>query len=154
MASAIDDETAQAVIALWKATPALVALAKLPPQLDRLTTGQTMPYVQIEVKKEKDPERCSSQHFYDYREVTLTVYGTRPQIVPCIPAIVAVFNRQLATGPNPANPTATLIFPGSTYLYRWWELGHGDIVEDEKRKGGENIYKAVVRGECATVRIG
>lgn len=154
MADPVDDDTLAAVLALWKATPALAGLLDRLPETGRLKapaeSPRKLPYGQLACEKGRDAQRYAGTASHkDYRKVTITLYGTREQAVDGLAKVLATFSSQLGGVNQP-----TLAFPSGAKFICWWPLNDGRLEQDETTRQGLDVWRAVVEGEIRSVREG
>lgn len=136
----IDDDTQAAVRSLWLATPELqdgigeLFGGDVPEQL-------TARYALVECAKGKDNQRMTGGVYYDFRNVTLTVFGPKPVASAALAAVLTVFNR-----------ATTLTLPSGARFVRWWPLNDGALSMEKGRRRGEEMWRGVVKGEVWSVR--
>lgn len=136
----IDDDTLQAVVALWRGTPNLQgAIGDL--RAGDLPSGLPALYAAVECVKGRENERMTGGIFHDYRDVTITLYGRKADVSPAVANVLTVFNR-----------LTTLTLPSGARFIRWWPLNDGELVKDGGRRKGEEMWRGVVRGEVWSVR--
>jgi hypothetical protein len=99
-----DQETAEAMVSLWLATPALVGLVHGGIHKDRLVIPSARPYARIQVKQGPKPNGFSTGlRYLDYREATITVWGIGDVAVGSIvPTIIQTFDNKVLTFTNAA----------------------------------------------------
>lgn len=155
---AIDDDTEAAAIALWESAVQLSSLFASPPRTGRLKStapGQDVqtsgPYVVLDSKLLKrdliGADKDGLAYWNDYREVTMTVYGLRADVVKGIGLILAVFNRKLG-----APGLQSLSYPSGARFMRWWPVGNAVIEEDKDAKAGKDVWKGTIKAEVWSVR--
>lgn len=141
MADAVDEDTLEAVAALWRATPALTALAAAP-AAGRIRGPLTPPYAQAESRFEKNELSGTGGAWHDFRRVTLTVRGAKADVVALTKAMGAVFNLQ-----------TTLTFPSGARFMRWKAAnGGGSLGQEQDQAGGSDVWAARIEAEVWTVR--
>ena len=153
-----DDDTLAAVIALWRADMQLPQLFRQPPQTGRLPStdpgADVMargPYAvldcQLDSRKLAFADPKAAAYWNDYRLVTVTIYGTRADVVQAAGAVLAVFNRKLG-----APGQKTLKYPSGARFIRWEPVNQVHLEEDKDTKAGRNVWKAVVQAKVWSVR--
>lgn len=163
LAEVIDDDTEKAIVALWLQQPTWTAVFPNPPRTGRqksVNPGQDIenpgsgPYVVLDSKLLRreliggDSQGLSA--WEDHRDVTMTVYGTRAQVVTGLGLILGIFNRGLWPSNVPGKPT--LIYPSGARFIRWWPVGNAVIEEDKDSKAGKDIWKGTIRADVWSVR--
>lgn len=159
MADAVDDDTLQGVLAAWKADRTLSALFPLPPATGRIKSTQPGQDVQasgptavIDCAQGPRPNERFAQGGAvlvrnDYRKVTITLRGTRADVVAGVKGVLATFNRALGTSSG-----APFSLPSGARFIRWWPLNDGEIKEDDSTKAGRDVWQGIVLGEVWTIR--
>ena len=155
----VDDDTEAAIVALWGQTQALTKAFPNLPRTGRLKkdAGQSIPtpYAQLDCKQGPKPnERMTGGVRHDYREVTITIRGTRAEVVAGTSAVLGVFNRKLGDPNYPAanGLPVVLTFPSGARFIQWWPLNDGAIEEEVETKAGKDVWKGIVRGQVWSVR--
>lgn len=153
MADAVDDDTLQAVLALWaQDTETLPALFARPPQAGPLKSTadapQTLPYASVtsEAVPGKTVRYINGTR-KEARKVTIAAWGTREQAVAALAAILSVFHSRLG-----APGQRTLEFPGGAYFIKWWPTNDGTLTREETQREGQDVWKAAVEAEVYTTR--
>lgn len=128
----------------------LPALFSEPPQSGRLQSPQPDLYALLECQLEKRESAGTGGAFYDWRRVSICVYGRKDDVRAGLSAVGAIFNRN-----------TTLTFPttdaetGKPKFLRWWPAdGGGDTLEqDPERKSGEDIWVGKVASIVWALRL-
>ncbi len=151
-----DSDTAQAVIACWKADATLATLFLQPPIYDTVRKDPARdaraalkyPYASLKVEKDQDAQHMTGGAYHDYRKVTIRVAGAPKAVADQAKlAVLNVFNLNLG---RPGKPTLAL--PSGAAFRRWWPLNDGEIRQDESRKDGQDVWIATVIGRVWSVR--
>jgi hypothetical protein len=158
-ADCIDDDTEQAVLNLWQQDAAgLMGLFKQLPRTGRLKSTApgadiqaTGPYATVDsqlARREIIAADARGQFGWnDYRNVTITVYGVRADVVKAAQLFSSLFNRLIGT---PLGRPFTL--PSGARFVRWWPQGDVAIEEDKDSKAGKDVWKAIAKAEVWSVR--
>jgi len=160
----INDDVAQALKALWMATPGLGTADGSGFSAGELKASLPSPqpptYALIGVAKGRAEERYTGQAWSDYRNVTLTVRGQKPNVVKALALMLATFNRRLVNADMVALSTLVLAplvplavtLPSGARFVRWWPANGGDTAIKETPKSGNEIWRAWITGEVWTIR--
>lgn len=147
------------MLLLWQQDAGgLMKLFNQPPRTGRIksTTGgadaqAVGPYAVVDSKlARKELIAADAKGAYgwnDYRNVTVTMYGIRSDVVQASQLFSALFNRLIGT---PLGRPFTL--PSGARFVRWWPIGDITIEEDKDSKAGKDIWKATARAEVWSVR--
>lgn len=157
-ADVIDDDTLAATVALWQATPALMQVFASPPRTGRQKS--TQPGQDIEAsglyavldskllrRELTGSDKAGAAPWFDYRSVTITIYGVRADVVQGVSLVLAAFDRQLGVPGK-----ATLSYPSGARFMRWWPIGNAVIEEDKDSKAGKDVWKGVIQAEVWSIR--
>lgn len=144
MAEAISDDTAQAVISLWKSDRVLSGLTARPPQWDRLE-AQGMPNVEMMIKRERREVAASGTPpvWFDFRRVELMVRGLKADVK----TIVAETRRVFLHGTQ-------LVYPSGAQCMAVIPDNDADMEKDENNKDGAEVWKGTISFLCESVRVG
>jgi hypothetical protein len=153
----VDDDTEAAALALWNTdTQNLPELFTVPPITGRVKQdipgqAKVMPYATITSEKSRKPERLTGNIYFDYRKLTITVWGIRAQVVQAMGFIRALFNIETVL----TYPSTSL---GNNGLPRFQSYqpdpGGGELPEDPVSAQGQDVWKGVVTGEVWSTRLG
>lgn len=136
----ITDDTLQAFGLVWDASAPLVAAAGHLQAGD--VASQPDVFAKIECVKGKANERMTGGAYHDYRNVTITIRGTKTDVTAAMALALAVVNR-----------TMTLTMPSGARFIQFWPDGDGEIAKDEGlRRKGEEIWLGTIKGQVWTVR--
>lgn len=159
-ADAVDDDTEAAILSLWqldagglmqlfKQLPRTGRLKSIAPGADVQATG---PYAVLDstlARKELVAADAKSIFGWnDYRNITVTIYGLRADIVAAVKLFLALFNRKTGV-PGLGAP---FVYPSAARFIRWWPIGDAKIEEDKDSKAGKDVWKATCRAEVWSVR--
>jgi hypothetical protein len=139
---AIDDDTRQAVLTLWLATPSLMSLLPSQPFTGRAPSPQPQFYCYIGSQLAKREAINNKRAWFDWRKVWFTVYGLEEQVRAVVVGIKAVFNT-----------TTVLSYPSGAVFFRWWPQDSDKIEQDPERKAGEDVWKGTVEALLQSTRI-
>lgn len=152
MAVSIDDDTLQAVRALWLRSEGLPALFDRPPETGRLKAREDMtrslPYAHLACKSARS--EAHTRTVLDTRTVTITVVGTKAQATAAMEAIQAVFTRRLG-----APGQETLAYPsGARLVQGGWRPSPdgGRLEQDETVRRGEDVWRGIIEAEVTSAR--
>lgn len=136
----------------------LSSLFNAPPRTGRQYSTQpaqdiaaTGPYVILDCKLDRrdlvgsDSQGLSAWN--DYRTVTMTVYGTRADVVRGVALILGIFGRKLGAPNQP-----TLSYPSGARFMRWMPKGNAVIEEDKDSKAGKDVWRGIIRAEVWSIR--
>lgn len=140
----VDEDTIVAVRFLWEnASVYLPALFTLPTQMGRLQSPQALPYAVVKstLESRKKIGAAGRTGWDDFRTVTITIYGTKVQVVTAAGGVQSVFNNE-----------TTLQYPSAANFRRWEPVGDLILMEDEKRKDALDIWKGVLKARVWSVR--
>lgn len=154
----VDNDTERAVLSLWRSAMQLPSLFKRDPQTGRLksldpgadvqTSG---PYAvldcQLDSRKLAYADQKATAFWNDYRKVTITIYGTRADVVQAAGAVMAIFNRKLG-----AQGQRTLTYPSGARFIRWEPTNQVHIEEDRDTKAGRDVWRAVIEAKVWSIR--
>lgn len=153
MAEFVDEDTLEAVVALWSSDPQKVlgGLFAEPIQSGELKPGRAMPYAHVQCQQGTKPnERMTGGVRQDYRKVTITVWADKAGAIKGGQAVLATFNLKLQ--PTEAGQP-TLTYPSGARFIRWWPLNDGKLEERRaQKKGGLDMWTATLEGEIWSVR--
>lgn len=141
MASAIDDDTLAAVRAKWLADADLPGLMDRPPATGRLKSPIPLPYAHLASEPLRRESTGTGGAWFDWRKVTITVWGTYEQARTALDKVLAVFHQNVV-----------LTFPSGETFMRWWPLDGGKLEQDPDVKEGHDVWKAVATGEVWSTR--
>lgn len=157
MSDVIDDDTEQAILALWRQTPALVALCPQPAtgRLKSTTPGADVQAagVTVQVDCQFDSRQLAfadpkgSAPWNDNRKATITIRGVRADVTKAAAAVLDVFGRKLGAPGQPA-----LTYPSGARFIRWWPTNQAAIEEDKDTKAGKDVWKATIEAKVWSVR--
>lgn len=141
MADVIDDDTIQAVRLAWQQDSVTlpILLTELP-QTGRLKSPQGPTYAVISCKQGRQRENRTTGIFFDFRNVTITVYGTRANVVQAVAAMGVIFNRN-----------TKLAFPSGANFRDWLPL-NASVEQDKDTKAGQDVWQGIVTAEVWSVR--
>jgi hypothetical protein len=138
----ITDDTLQAIVALWNSDKAgLAALFAEPIQAGEIKPGRTLPYARAQVLKGRDAELITAGVWYDYRDVTLELYGAKADASKALALALALFNRR-----------CVLTYPSQDRFFRWVPLSLGELVDTKTKKDGTDVWCATVRAQVVSIR--
>jgi hypothetical protein len=141
MADVIDDDTTAAIRALWQTDNAtLPTLVTQPVQSGRLKSPQSTTYAVAESKQGRPRQNRTTGIFYDFRNVKITVYGTKASVVAAMSAIGNIFNRN----------TKLALSSGARFI-DWLPL-NSEVIEDKDTKAGQDVWQGIATAEVWSVR--
>lgn len=149
MADVVDDDTAQAVLALWKTdTVHLPALFDSPPTWGRLKPPRRMPYAQLAVELVRRQIAGAAVPggavpYYDTRKVTLTCRGLESAMRSAAGWLRDLFG-SLTVLAYPAGSRAT--------FHKWWPTGDVKLAQDPATKSGLDVWTATLEAEVTSIR--
>lgn len=148
----IDEDTLQAVRARW-----VEDMAQLPQLFDRpIESGRlkhtdshrlTFPYAHLAcvfARREQAGAKTASgtrAPWFDWREVTITVWGSKAQVVEAAQAILAVFNLD-----------TELAYPSGDRFLQWRPDNEISLEQDETTKDGQDVWRVVLKALVWSVR--
>lgn len=138
----IDDDTLQAVQALWRSDNAtLPALIDRAPQAGRLKPGQSECYAAVACEYLSRESAGTGGYWHDHRKVTITIRGVKAKVVQGLAAVGEIFHRD-----------ATLTYPSGERFVRWWPLPGGKLAQDPDTKAAQDIWMGVVEADVWSIR--
>lgn len=142
--SEVDNDTLAAVRAAWRQdTSELPTLVQDPPTAGRLKGNRPdYPYAAIDCQQGPVPnERMTGGIRHDFRQVTITIWGSKAQVAAAMNALLDRFNVY-----------TTLHYPSGSRFIQWWPLSDGDLVEDTDTALGLDIWKGTLKAKVWSVR--
>lgn len=145
----VDDDTLAAVVKLWTDDPykLLASVFKQPAQAGELKAGQQSPYAQLQCEPGKASERMTGGVRHDYRKVTISVEGSKPDVVSGASAVLGTFNLKLGSPGAPA-----LTYPSAARFMQCWPLNDGKMEDTKTKKDGVDWWKATVELQIWSIR--
>lgn len=166
----INEDVAQAVKALWMATPGLgqnatdgttLSVSGAPFRCGELKAGRLIagtgldssnnlvPYGQFEVKMEEghEAERGTGGYYLAYNKVTIWIRGLKADATNGLRFLMGTFNLALGT---PGKPT--LVMPSGAKFMQWQPQQPGDREIETSQKQANEIWSYHVIGKVKTVR--
>jgi hypothetical protein len=121
----------------------LPQLLSQPPVWPPLPGGQDPSKVYATIKSEvaRPPDFDTSGSCWDYRKVTITLYGLKDNVTTALIAVLGVFNAK-----------TQLTYPSGASFLRWKPLDRGNLVPDVKTKQGQQIFQGVLTAEVWSER--
>ncbi len=144
----VDDDTLQAVIALWRAAggQSLPALVTQKPKWGRGKSPDPIPYAHVEVEfVGRLPAGAAAGQpvpWYDDRKVTLRVWALKDDAVTVQGLLVGIFNLQ-----------TTLVFPSKAGFMRLWPDGGATLSQDKDTKDGRDVWVCQLVFTVRSVRL-
>jgi hypothetical protein len=137
----IDSDTIAAVRTTWRTDNAVLpTLLTEAPQSGRLKTGQGPTYAVVSCEKGRDRQRNTFGVFQDFRNVAITVRGTKASVEAVVAAAGAVFNDR-----------TVLVFPSGAKFLGWLATDQ-KVIEDPDTKEGQDIWQGIITAEVWSVR--
>jgi hypothetical protein len=148
----VDEDTLEAVAALWQTTPALTALFAKPPTFGRAKTPASQSgavYAVIACEVDRRELIGTQGPWFDWRKVTITVYGdVKADVTNAAGCVLNVFNRDLGLAGFP-----TLTYPsGAARFMSWMPDGEVKLEEDKDTAKGKDVWKATLGARVWSVR--
>jgi hypothetical protein len=108
-----------------------------------------LPYVKVSSKPSS--RRLAGSNFnsvwFDFREVTFTVYALKQDVANVAGAVLAVFNRQLG---EPGQPT--LNYPSGARFMGWQQEGEAVMAPDPTTVHGDDVWTATITAKVQSLR--
>jgi hypothetical protein len=143
MASVVDDDVAQAVLAKWNADTTLALIPIARGRLTATVTSQTV-YAGLEVAEGDKPDEYSTGGVYvSYQTVTITLRGLEANVRAALAQVHAVFD-PVKDGSN------VLVIPNGTFMV-CWPLGR-HVEQDPATKDNTDIWQGVARYRMESIR--
>ncbi len=156
MSDVVDDDTEQAVCALWATSGPLVTLLGNPVTGRLKSTPDrplVPPYASLACAATPGAQRYTGGVRIDRRKVTITLYGVRADVVTGLALALGLLNDQLgrpATAKAPA--VVGLGYPSGARFVRWLPLDDGEITQDPDTARGMDLWRGTVTAEVRSVR--
>ncbi len=147
----IDEDTERAVLLLWQQDTAnLPTVFRQLPQTGRLKSPVSLPLVQptAQIESVYSKSERGTGYIKDRRKVTITVRGSRADVVKGMAFVLQIFNAALG-GPK---QFGQWIYPSGARFVRWWPLNDGELREEPTTKDGLDVWSGIVLGEVTSVR--
>jgi hypothetical protein len=157
MPDVVDDDTVQAVLALWATDREhLPTVFAEPPRWGRLRSlgqvpkaSRTLPYAQVNCELLRRECAGTAGAWHDHRLVTLTLWGLKDQATEGLAFVKAVFNQRCVLV-YPSTDAAT----GIPRFIRWWP-DKGDALKlDKDVKDAEDVWMATLSADVWSIRLG
>lgn len=150
----VDNDTLEAMALLWKTdTAALPALFKEQPGGGLVKSPRArpteLPYGTLACEATGKFQRYPSGTRKDVRKVTISMWGTKEQMVLALRAALGIFNSRMGAPGTPG-----LTYPSGARFIKWWPLDDGSLAQeaDGKTKGGQDVWRAQITAEVTSVR--
>lgn len=131
----IDNDTLEAIRLLWQTNPALPTILVEPVQAGKAKAPQGETYAITTSERSRDREWKTAHVFYDYRNVKLTVYGTKPNVTKAVIAALTTFNRD-----------TILVYPSGARFQAWVPLDE-KLIEADSTRHGQDVWQGIIEAE-------